>query len=211
MYLKLHLFEPALLHHYLQQDHFLVANCKNLTTLHGEYHQSNFNWPSMIYGIHLNLRVKRSWKMWSCCHPSPIQMLCHIMISMGMRSPIVKDIPDCFPPQKKYSGKDILSCRLCGEEIALKDMQKHVGGHILHNICGSCGLDGCITQLLAKRVVASPSHQTANTTMFRCNTDQQLSFLILVNALMFQSTVLYAPPQFQKHHKISGNIMLFFT
>jgi hypothetical protein len=33
-------------------------------------------------------------------------------------------------PQQKYSGKDILPCFLCGESIALNEMQKHVGGHI---------------------------------------------------------------------------------
>jgi hypothetical protein len=87
----------------------------------------------------------------------------------GDESLIVKDVPDCLLPQKKYSGKDILSCLLCGEEMALKDMRKHVGGHILCNLhahdgpdectlqsvgdnpCGFCGLDGCITQLLAKK------------------------------------------------------------
>jgi hypothetical protein len=76
---------------------------------------------------------------------------------------LVKDIPGCFLPQQKYSGKDILPCLLCGELTVLKDMQNHVGGHILHtfcesdapdeciqqsigdNPCGFCGLDNCLT------------------------------------------------------------------
>ena len=40
----------------------------------------------------------------------------------GDESLLVKDIPDCLLPQKKHSGKDILPCFLCGEEMALKDM-----------------------------------------------------------------------------------------
>jgi hypothetical protein len=53
--------------------------------------------------------------------------------------------------------------------VALKEMRKHVGGHILHtfcgvdapnectvqpvgdNTCGFCGLDGYLTQLLEKK------------------------------------------------------------
>jgi hypothetical protein len=58
---------------------------------------------------------------------------------------------------------------VCGEPTALKDMQNHVGGHILCTFCeseatdegtlqsvgddpcGFCGLDGCLTQLLEKK------------------------------------------------------------
>jgi hypothetical protein len=88
----------------------------------------------------------------------------------GNESLIVEDVPDFLIAKKKLSGKDKVPCLLCGqEEIALKDMQKHVGGHILHDLhdcaapdecksqaigenpCGFCGLDGCLTQLLKKK------------------------------------------------------------
>ena len=39
--------------------------------------------------------------------------------------------------------------------------------------------------------------------------EQQQNLPGLVHAPMFQSTALFAPPQFQKPHKLSGNIMLF--
>ena len=63
----------------------------------------------------------------------------------------------------------MLSCFPCCEPTALKDMQNHVGGHILCTFpeseatdegtlqlvgddpCGFCGLDGCLTQLLEKK------------------------------------------------------------
>src|ERR1700727_1333201 len=60
-------------------------------------------------------------------------------------------------------------------------------------------------------MVASPLYQIVNTIMFRCNTKQQLSFPSLIHIPMSQITVLYAPLQFQKPHKLSVNIMIFFT
>ena len=82
----------------------------------------------------------------------------------------VRDVPDSLISRKKLSGKDKVHCFLCGqEEIALKHMRKHVGGHILHDLrdcavpdecksqaigenpCRFCGLDGCLTQLLKKK------------------------------------------------------------
>jgi hypothetical protein len=40
----------------------------------------------------------------------------------GEESLLVKYIPDSLLSQKKHSGKDILPCLICGEEMALKDM-----------------------------------------------------------------------------------------
>src|SRR5882762_626691 len=60
-------------------------------------------------------------------------------------------------------------------------------------------------------MVVASLHQIFNTIMFRCNTKQQVSFTSLVHTPIFQITVLYAPLQFQKPHKLFVNIMLFFT
>ena len=88
----------------------------------------------------------------------------------GNKSLVVENLPDHLVPKQKLAGKDKLPCFLCGQEnVALKDMWKHVGGHILcnlcdcatpnecklkeigENICGFCGLDGCLTQLVEKK------------------------------------------------------------
>jgi hypothetical protein len=68
---------------YLASFSFLEANWMSLTIPHVEYHQNNFIWLLIFYGTHLNLRVKRSWEMWHCCHP-PIQLLCHNVTLMKM-------------------------------------------------------------------------------------------------------------------------------
>jgi len=87
----------------------------------------------------------------------------------GNESLIIEDVPDSLIPRQKLSGKDKVPCLLCGQkEITVKDMRKHVGGHILRDIrdcaaphecksqaigedpCGFCGLDGCLTQLKKK-------------------------------------------------------------
>jgi hypothetical protein len=59
----------------------------------------------------------------------------------GEESLLVKDIPDSLFSKKKHSGKDIIPCLLCGEEMALKDMRKHVGGHILRTLRAFDGPD----------------------------------------------------------------------
>ena len=88
----------------------------------------------------------------------------------GNESLMVEDVPNVLTLRQKLSGKDKVPCLLCGQkEISLKDMQKHVGGHILcdlcdcavpdecklqaigENTCGFCGLHGCLTQLLKNK------------------------------------------------------------
>ena len=88
----------------------------------------------------------------------------------GNESLMVEDVPNVLTLRQKLSGKDKVPCLLCGQkEISLKDMRKHVGGHILRDLrdcavpdecklqaigenpCGFCGLDGCLTQLLKKK------------------------------------------------------------
>jgi hypothetical protein len=76
-----------------------------------------------------------------------------------------------------------------------------------------CFVDWMTVQLnyCRKRGVVSPLYQIINTIMFRCNTKQQLSFTSVIHTPMSQITVLYAPLQFKKPHKLSVSIMLLFT
>jgi hypothetical protein len=51
---------------------------------------------------------------------------------------MVEDVPDFLISKQKLCGKDKIACLLCGQKKkkTLKDMPKHVGGHIprdLHN------------------------------------------------------------------------------
>ena len=106
---------------------------------------------------------------------------------------VVEDLPEFLIPKQKLAGKDKVPCLLCGQDgIALKDMQKHVGGHILHDLhdcaapdecksqtigknpCGFCELDGCLTQLTAEEErwwlhYYCTVHPLAHIIMLRCN------------------------------------------
>ena len=115
----------------------------------------------------LNLRVKFFWK----CRIMALYQQFSFAISWHRNeSLIVQDVPDVLTLRQKLSGKGKVPCLLCGQaEIVLKDMWKQVGGHILHdqcdcaasnecglweignNLCGFCGLHGCLTQILKKK------------------------------------------------------------
>ncbi|KAJ6603661.1 hypothetical protein B0H10DRAFT_2315727 [Mycena sp. CBHHK59/15] len=84
--------------------------------------------------------------------------------SIGQQSFFIRNLPPHLAPMPKLSAKSIVDCLICGKNCSLNKMRKHVGGHILLslrgveepgpvirkvgvNLCGFCGLDGCVTQL----------------------------------------------------------------
>src|SRR5882762_10977331 len=102
-----------------------------------------------------------------------------------------------FQGKSSLERTKFLACFM-DKKNTLKDMRKHVGGHILRDLCdcaapheckshwpigenpcGFCGLDGCLTQLKKK----------------------DCCFTIT-------STCPYHYPQFPKSHTQSGNTML---
>ena len=40
-------------------------------------------------------------------------------------------------PQEKHGANDKLTCHFCREVVKLSKMRNHVGGHIMHNLCGA--------------------------------------------------------------------------
>jgi len=47
---------------------------------------------------------------------------------------VVENVPSHLQIKEKLSGKTIIACHLCGEEMPLGKMRGHVGKHILFNM-----------------------------------------------------------------------------
>ena len=81
--------------------------------------------------LHLTLDI-----LWDSLEPESEKILGNVALLPSITNPaalpycdideneslLVKDIPGFLLPQKKYSGKDVLPCLLCGELTVLKDI-----------------------------------------------------------------------------------------